>query len=445
MQKVNSRLQISSILLTLILTSLMSTAYGSGFAVLEQSASSLGSAMAGATADADDPSCIFFNPALMTDLGPAPQASVGLHAIIPSFSFSDEGSGYPALGNMPLTGDNGGEGGENAYVPNLYYAQGIAENVSLGIGVFAPWGLATSYDSGWKGRYHALDTDMTTVNINPSVAWKLNDYLSIGAGLSAQYIHAELSSAVDFGSILAAHGAPGAMPQMLDGKATIKGDDWGYGYNAGLTMRPTDTTQLGLSYRSQIESTLDGDADFDVPAEAAGLQAQNTFVNTDAKADITLPETVTLGIAQKLGEKLTILSDICWTRWSRFDELRVKYDSNQPDSVTEEKWEDTWRLALGAKYALDEQWTLRIGAAYDPTPIPSQNYRTPRIPDADRTWLSLGTGFQATENLSFDAGYIHIFFNTSSLKQVGSTGDVLQGEYNDGYVNIFSLQMNYLF
>jgi long-chain fatty acid transport protein len=316
-------------------------ARGSGFALMEQSASTIGQSYAGASAEAEDSSCIFYNPALMTQLDAAPQVSLGGHVIIPDIPFENNGSCYPALGCMPVTGGDGNNGAETAFIPNLYYSQGLKEGLRLGIGIFVPFGLATEYDDGWVGRYHALRTDLKTLNINPSLAWQINKYISIGGGLNAEYVRAKLTSAVDFGSILAGYGVPGAMPQQLDGEAEVKGDDWGFGWNAGLWLQPTDLTKIGLSYRSKVDTCIDGDARFDTPPQAAALQAQNMFVNTDAKADLTLPEMVSLGIAQEILDGLTLMAGISWTHWGRFEELRVKYDSSQPDSVTDESWEDT--------------------------------------------------------------------------------------------------------
>jgi len=433
---------LTFLVLLAILIGTGSSIYASGFALIETGASGIGRSFAGSGAQADDPSCIFFNPAALTQLD-TPEVSVATHVIMPKFDFNNEGSSYPLLG-IPLAGGDGGNGGETAYIPNLYYSTPLSKKISVGIGIFTPFGLETDYDDGWVGRYHALNTDLKTVNINPSVAWRISEKLSFGGGLNAQYVEAKLTSAIDFGTILASKGAPGAMPQMLDGEGEITGDDWGYGYNLGLVYAPVAATRIGLAYRSHIETTLKGDAKFDVPAQAAGLQAMGMFINTSGSAAIDLPESATLSLAQQLGEKWIVMADVAWTRWSRFDELRVDYGSNQPDSVTEEYWKDSWRGALGLEYLLDAKWTLRAGTAYDETPIRSNTYRTPRIPDSDRIWLTCGARCQVTEALSLDAGYVHLFFNDSAVNIVGSTGDNLVGEF-EGSANLISLQANYSF
>ncbi len=430
-------------ILCLVLIGATTAVRGSGFAVIEQSASGIGAAFSGANAGAqEDASVIFCNPAAMTKLE-GTHVVAGGHMIMPSFDFSNDGSSYPMLG-MPLAGDNGGNGGENVFIPNLYGMQALSEKMTLGVGINTPIGLMTEYDEGWAGRYHAIKSDLATININPSLAWKLSDKLSIGAGVNAQYLDVELSSAIDFGGILAGAGTPGVTPQMLDGKGTVDGDDWGYGYNIGLLCTPRDGSQIGLNYRSSIEYTIEGDAQFSVPLPARPLQAMGMFIDTSAQADLEVPQTAGIGIAQNIGDKMQLMLDLTWTGWSCFEELRVDYDSLQPDAVTEENWNDTWRYAVGMNYFCNEQWTLRAGTAYDETPVPDAQHRTPRIPDGDRLWFSLGAGFKASEDFSVDAGYTYLIFNDTETDVIGATGDRLTGSY-EGSVNIVSVQLNWNF
>lgn len=419
-------------------------AFGSGFAIMEQSASGMGSAYSGMAARGEDATCIFYNPACMTDLE-GRQVSVAGHLIMPRFEFENEGSVYPLAGGLPVCGGDGGNGGRDSFVADFCYAQDLNDQTKLGLGIHSPFGLVTEYDSGWVGRYQGLRTELATLNINPSVAWRLSKAFSLGFGLSAQYVEAELTSAVDFGSILAAQGAA-TVPGTLDGDAKVEGDDWGFGGNLGLLCEPRPGSRIGLSYRSMIESTLEGDATFCVPPQAAALQAGGLFVDTSAQAGIEFPETVSLGLSQKVGDALVLQADVTWTHWSRFEELRIEYDSAQQDSVTEEEWDDTFRYALGLQYLLSRKWTLRAGAAYDETPIPDSEHRTPRIPDGDRTWLTLGAGCRLTDDLTVDAAYLHLFFNDSDVDHLNSSlpGDLLAGSY-EGSADVLSLQVNLAF
>ena len=419
----------------------LTPAFGAGFSIIEQSVKGQGEAFSGGSSSADDASCIYFNPAGMARTEKT-EVDVGAHLILSKFSFNNDGSDYPALGGMPLGGSDGGDAGVPAVVPNLYYNQQLSDDLAIGIGINAPFGLETKYDEDWIGRYHAIRTALTTVNINPSLGYNVNDWLSVGGGLDVQYVHAILSQAIDFGGILASKGYP-TMPQSLDGKAEVKGDDFGLGYNAGIMVNPLPETTIGLTYRSKISYTLSGTAEFNAPAQAAGLQAAGYFADTDVNADLTLPETVSIGISQVLPAGFTLKADITWTRWSQFEELRIQYDSNQPDSVTVYDWNDVFRYALGLNYETGK-WIFRTGTAYDETPVKDLEHRTPRIPDANRIWLSAGASYQATEHIMLDLGYTHIFFNDSQLNNVGTTGDNLKGSF-EGEANLLALQLCYTF
>lgn len=162
------------------------------------------------------------------------------------------------------------------------------------------------------------------------------------------------------------------------------------------------------------------------------------------EVELQLPETVSLGWQQRIGEKAAVMADASWIGWSSFEELRVEYDTLLPDSVTEEDWEDTWRLALGGEVDINDALTFRAGVAYDQTPVPNERRRTPRIPDTNRTWLSTGLGVRPCQRCSLDFSYTHIFFENADMSHDVALPGVgvltLQGEY-EGSVDIVSLQV----
>lgn len=414
------------------------SALASGFAITEQSGRGQGEAYAGAAANANDPSILFFNPAGISQIE-GTSVSGGTHLIVPTFDFTNDGSNYPLAGGLPLSG-GGDDGGVAAVVPNLYMTTPLNDDLTLGFGIFSPYGLATKYSSHWVGRYHAIETDLATLNFNPTLSYQINDKVSLGVGVSVQYVDVTMSSAVDFGTILASQGAA-VLPGTLDGKAEVTGDDFGYGYNIGLLADVVDGTRLGLAYRSKVEYTIDGDATFKVPTPATPLQMMGLFVNTSGKADLDMPDTASLSVSQDLGDKVTLLADATWTGWSSFEELRIDYGSMQPDSVTEEKWKDTMRYSLGANFDASEDLILRAGVAMDESPVPNKYHRTPRIPDTDRFWISLGATYAVSEDVSLDCGYTYIVFEDADTDVTGATGDRLVGSF-DGDVNIFSFQVN---
>ena len=206
-------------------------------------------------------------------------------------------------------------------------------------------------------------------------------------------------------------------------------------------------TIFGASFRSEIDLDLSGTADFTVPADAlaAGLGVVN-FIGTGINAGITLPASLSLSVARKV-DKVTYLADITWTGWSSFDELRIIYDNAaQPDSVTTEDWDDTFRYSVGMDYQYADNMVLRTGLAYDETPIPSAERRTPRIPGNDRTWLSFGMSYIIDNQSSVDIGYSHLFIDDTEINNtletsISALNATLTGTY-EASVDIISVQWN---
>jgi long-chain fatty acid transport protein len=438
-------LKLSAVLIS---STFCSISIGSGFAIQEQSVTGLGRAYAGSAAVADDASTVFFNPAGLTQLNHT-ELAAGFHYISPQSDFTDNGSRLPnALGGSPLTGSDGGDAGEDAIVPNLYYARAINSTTFFGLGINAPFGLVTDYNDGWQGRYHALRSDLKTININPSLAFKANDKLSVGFGINLQYIDLELSQAVDFGTVcaLVAVGAC-AIPQGFDGKAKLTADDWSWGYNLGLLYQVTDATRVGLAYRSKISHHLKGDGEFKIPDNAAvqGTAAATGFADGNIDGRVTLPESASLALHHQLNNQIALSADVSWTRWSRFEDLTINSDDSlRLNSSKEEDWENTFRYAIGIDYQHNDKWAFRTGVAYDETPLPGVSRRTPRIPGNDRIWLSFGTSYHASKNLILDAGYTHLFINDPKINDTTANGYVLSGEYESS-VDMLSLQARWLF
>lgn len=384
-----------------------------GFALIEQNASGLGNAYAGAAAVAEDASTIFFNPAGMTLL-PDRQLVLAGHLIKPKAEFS--GTVTPAA----LGGGDGGDAGDWAFVPNAYFAYRLTPQVSLGVGLSSPFGLKTEYDSDWIGRYQAIKSELKTVNINPSMAYKVSNELSVGAGLSLQRIEAELTNLTGVGL------------------AKVEGDDYGWGFNLGALWQVTPQTRLGLSYRSEIDYTLEGDASF------SGMPV----LNGDITADTTMPDSASLSLFQKIGPHLDLLADITWTGWSDFDKLAIYRTNGSLLSNTPENWENILRYSLGLTWHMNDKLSLRGGIAYDEAPV-SDVDRTPRIPDGARTWVALGGQYRLSKQGMVDFGYAHLFVNDPGLNAKApatpiSPANTLTGTY-DSAVDILSAQYTHSF
>jgi long-chain fatty acid transport protein len=433
----------------LLSPALFTLAHAGGFGLIDMTASSLGNAHAGGAAIADDVGTIYYNPAGLTRQS-GRQFTLAGTAIRPSAKFENQGS---VTAGGPLSGGNGGDAGDWAAVPGLFYAMDAAPNLRFGLGLFAPFGLKTEYDEGWVGRYQALKSELKTININPVLAYRISDAVSIGGGVSAQYADVNISRAIDFGTICVGSAlgpatcAPlGYLPQQKDGSVKIDGTDWGYGFNLGALFTPSTNMRYGITYRSKITHDLSGgNARFTKPADLpAPFAASPSFTDTGAKASIDLPESANLSGYVDIDPQWSVMGDINWTRWSRFEELRVRFANGAPDSVLPEKWRDTWRISAAANYRYNDEWKFRGGLAYDQTPVKDE-FRTPLIPDADRTWLGLGAQYKPSKQSAWDVGYAHLFVKDSNIdKTVLPIGGRLTGKYTND-VNILSVQYSYAF
>ena len=431
-----------SVFAACVMTFYGSYAAAAGLAIMEQSIKGLGTAFAGGAAAAEDAATIFFNPAGLTRL-PRSQVTAGIHLLLPSADFSDHGSTH--LTGQRLSGGNGGNAGSPLLIPNLYYSYRMNDRLTVGLGLFSPFGLRTNYDSTWAGRYHAIKSDLFNLNINPAVAYRVTDKLSIGAGLSAQYLKAKLSNAIDFGTIFTALGATGMAPQMNDGFVTFKGDSWSWGYNLGALYEFTSDTRAGIAYRSRIDHTLNGDANF------SGVPSPNPtgrFIDSRVKADVTLPDSLSVSIWHNFTKELAAMADITWTNWSTVEELRIRFDNPaESDAVTTVLWEDTYRFSVGAVY-MPGAWTFRTGVAFDQSPVTDAARRTPRVPDSDRIWLAAGIGYKISKNVSVNAGYAHLFVDESETRKNATGEDQFRGGLTGSYkssVDIISSEITWEF
>lgn len=415
-------------LLPLLLAGLFSSqSHAAGFALIENSASGLGNAFAGGAAVSEDASVVWFNPAAMSELQ-GRNVSAAIHLIKTSNKFSDNGSTAPSnLGNNNTGGDAGGLHA----VPNLYLTLPINNQWSFGIGLNAPFGLTTEYNSDWVGRFQGIKSELTTFNINPALSWKANDMVSLGFGLNVQRIDAELTNLYNVGAA------------GLTSNLKITGDDTGYGYNLGILIKPTSSTQIGMHYRSSIKYVVQGRAEF------SGVAASSSG---DVKSDIKMPAMFSLSGLQHLNDRWDLMGDLTWTQWSNIPELRFVRTSGASAGstlgVTPYNWKNTWRASVGGTYKLQDNLKLRMGIAYDQSPVPDAN-RTVRLPDEDRYWLSFGAQYAMQKNLKLDFGYTFLKSRTASISQngltsgAGSTGNIV-GSYENN-VHILSAQINYQF
>lgn len=359
---------------------------------------------------------MFFNPAGLTRHdGNHMQISAGYLA--PTVRFKD-GSASTVL-SSPISGSNEQDNvADDALAPSVYVMTSLSKDWRAALGINAPFGQRTTYGSDWVGRYHARRSELSTVNVNPTLAWRISPSISIGAGLQVQYIETELTNAIDFGAIGAVAGLPGAVPTGQDGEAVVEGDDWSLGYNFGLLWLPKPGTRIGVAYRSHIDHTLRGRARF-TPDEASigDTLAASTgrFVDTDASAEARLPATLSVGAYQDINAHWAVMGEIAWTGWSGFDELRITFGNpDEPDNVTELAFADTLFTAIGVTWRPNDPWSVRGGLAYDQGAT-RDRFRTPRLPGGDRYWLSAGISYAPKAWLDVSASVTRIFVESSKI------------------------------
>ncbi len=409
------------------LATMAGQAAASGFQLQEQNASGLGNAYAGQAAAAENASTIFFNPAGMTRL-PGRQVSGAINLIKPSSKFINSG-GSTAPGGLPSPTGNGGDAGGLAAVPNAYMSWQIDPKLWVGVGMSVPFGLATEYDQGWVGRFQSQKAEIKTIDINPSVAYKLSDVVSLGAGISVQ--KAEVS--VDRSSFLG-----------VERLSKLEMDDTNLGFNLGAMFNLSPATRIGIAYRSSIKHDLKG------TARVSGVGS------TPISAKAEVPDTLAWSIAHQMDPKLELLGDVTFTRWSKIKQVPVIANSTWALGAAgseaarfDFEFKDTYRIGIGANYKLRNDFTLKLGVAYDKSPV-SDQFRTVTLPDNDRTWLAIGGKYEASKQMTLDFGYAYLFIKDAAINQqrgvavLGAQGNVI-GNYNKPTVHILSAQMTYKF
>ena len=423
------------IIFTIFLFLISSVASGAGFQISEQSGTGMGRAFAGWGVIGDDLSMAFYNPAGIT-MQKGTQLQVTGFAIDGSSRFSNEGSTQTIVGvaTVPSTGSND-DGATFGFVPNLYYVMDLTEKLKYGFSITAPFGLKTDYDRQWVGRYRAKESELITVNINPSLAYQVNDAFSVGLGVVAEYADATLSQAVFTGG--------------PDGFAELEGDDWGYGWNAGLMYHPSPAFRAGIGFRSKIHHELSGGNN-----EIVGVPALGGSFRGSVSARVDLPETIYAGIYKGFGTKWGLSLGYRWTRWNRLDEIVIQTAGLPTETVLELEWDNTFSANIGVDYYHSDKWTFRAGYMFDESPT-NDEFRTPRIPDEDRNWFALGASYKASGKLQLDVGYTYILVDDADINRSEVIAgpplsavvvlDNLVGEYDDSDVSILSFQAIYKF
>jgi long-chain fatty acid transport protein len=391
-------------------------AFAGGFAIREQSAFGQGSSYAGIAAGGAL-SGMFWNPAVMTQFsGVAVEADAT--AIFP-FARQNPGAGtFPPL--LALGGV--GNSGEDALVPSMYASWQVSPTVWVGMSFNAPFGLSVKFPDVWAGRNYAGNTSLKTYNATPSVAVRVNDWLSLGAGVQIMYSSAKLRTG---GAAIGSY-------------VELSGNSWSYGFTAGATITPMPGTEIGIGWRSALDMNIDGSLAIVPPGIAL-----------PASTKVKLPDTVSLGLRQRINERFTLLGTIEWANWNRIGTSVVTVGLPPPAPILPFQYSDGWFFAIGGEYVYNERLTLRGGIGYEISPI-TDNVRTPRLPDNDRVWTSLGLSYKAGRDFVLDVAYSHLFVQHTPINIVPGnpwfpTVGVPYVGTVDSHVDILSVGLRYQF
>jgi long-chain fatty acid transport protein len=389
-----------------------SAALAGGFYAPYQSGSANATALAGATAGTGDASGLFFNPAANAGFTQR-EVFIDLKAFFPDVKIesttSTQGVGGPVVGGNATTRSLAGD----AIAPNVYTSIPLWENVNFGFTVTSPYAAKLDASDNWAGRYHIIKTDITTINANASLSWQATDWLAVGAGLAVQYFDGEFKRQ-EF--------APAPAPPLTfdAGTGFLEGDDIAVGFTAGLVLTPIDGTRIGIAYRSAFEHDFSGWAGssgnpaFAIPATSLGAQYE-----------LTMPQIVSIGLHQALGDRFTLMAEAQWIDFSTFTGFDIQI-SNGIRDVRPQDWDDSYILAAGFEYQHDEATTLSAGIHYD-TGVSSGGGNT-LSPDADRIMLGFGAERVLSEKITISAHYAHVFFDDAPITVNDPTQGVLNGQ-----------------
>lgn len=404
-------------------------AWSAGFQLNEFSSSGLGRAYSGEGAIADDAGNASRNPALIM-MFDRPTFSAGAVYIDPDVNIS---------GKSPYTGrsTDADNIAPTAWVPNAHFVMPINEQFGWGASVTSNYGLATEFNDNYIVGEYGGKTDLKTVNLNLSGAYRLNDSWSFGVGFNAVYADAKIERY--------SGEQTAALPKVSQKIASLKGDEWGYGWNAGILYELDKNNRYGLTYRSEVKIDFDGDYKSGIRTQANALPGAGTAfpwgtTNATVPGSLTLnlPEMWELSGYNRVAPQWAIHYSMAYTSWSQFQELKATGTNGQTLFYKEEGFKDSYRIALGTTYYMDKSWTFRTGIAYDDSPVPASK-RSISIPDQDRLWLSAGTTYAFNDDASIDVGvsYMH-----------GQKVTVNEGPYtfdSEGKAWLFGTNFNYAF
>ena len=409
----------------------VATARGAGYALYEGSARGNVDA-AGLAAGGGEPGALYFNPATITDLD-GTQIQLGFSAIYPR---GDVETTNPYTGEKLRT-----ETDENLWnIPSIFVTHAINDSLVFGFGAFARYGLGAEIDPDWPGRYNSYKAIIQAVDLNPNLAWKVNDKLSVSAGVTIRHFDIELAQKIDAAGLVGARRRNDPAPSPYDIDQNLHGDDVGFGFDLGIQYRPVESLALGAAYHSRIKFEVEGDAKWDKPA-AVNAFAPAFFNDTGFSSVNWNPDLIMLAAAWDATERLTLAAGLTCTMWSVYDDLVIEFDTPAlagRDRVESVKgWHDAWRAAFSASYALTDAFTARAGYVYDNSPLNGAHVDY-LVPADNRHILGLGLGWDEGKAWAIDVSYFYEIVEDYTVSGRPAAG-VFDGAFSSGTAHALAI------
>jgi long-chain fatty acid transport protein len=417
------------LIIIIVLFSLSSNIWASGFQINEHGSKAMG--MGGAFAAlANDPSAIYFNPSGITQLY-GTQLLFGSTLILPSSTFRGPS---PSIAEYELE--------SQIFTPiHLYATHQINDKLFLGFGVGNNYGLGTKWEDNWVGRFMAVETEIRTFFFNLVASYKIIPELSIGFGYVFTYGDVLIGRKLNLS------------PFNAEPYLELEGTGTGSGFTAGIIAHPTKSISVGLSFRSQVTIEFEGDA---TPSNVPSL-FDGQLPNGDITAPLTTPENITFGIAIKPLKNFTLTADYQYVGWDSYEKLEVEFqdfiDSDTGEKLvnsSERNYDNGFIARLGAEYQYTTDLDIYAGFLYDSNPVPDERL-DPTLPDSDRLGFSAGVGYKLSANLTAEAGYLFLRFEereiTNSLENysgIENSITPMNGVYNS-VAHLISLSLLYNF
>ena len=380
--------------------------WAGGLYLQEFATPSMGVASAGAEAVCMDASTSFHNPAGMTRLKGNEFMLTG--GLLKGTTEFDPDS------NTTISGGDGGDAAGYAPLLGAFYVRSLSEDWKFGINLFTISGAALDYGKSWAGRYQCQEVTITTLTLNPSIAYRVNDWLSVGGGVAAMYADLELKLAVP-------------IPGPVDGRAELDGDDVAFGGNLAVLFEPSNRTRIGVTYWSKIEPEFSGD----LKTRLVGSVGSDT--------ELTFPQFIRGGVYHELNDKWALLGTVAWEEWSKMKNLIISTDART--AKVPRNWDDTWHFAVGAHYRIDDQWLLQGGIAHDTNPVSSSD-RTADMPIDRQFRYTLGVQHKRSDEKTYGLVLEYIDFGEAKIKSSGPPG-TFNGEYDSNRAILLAFNVNW--